>query len=55
MHLVEGGAGGGRGLRQGVIVVSCDETAPEPVLLAQNFDAKFLLEVDEGGVADEEL
>ena len=35
--------------------MSSDERAPEPVLLAKSFDAQFLLDLEEGGVANEEF
>ena len=41
------GGGGGRGvvLRQGVIAVESHESAPEPVLLAESFDAHVLIPI----------
>ena len=50
-----GGQQGGGDLGQGVIVVSSDESAPEPVLVAERFTAPVLLGLDEGGVVNEEF
>ena len=50
-----GGGGGGTNVGQGVIVVSSDDSAPEPVLLTESVDTQFLLDVDDAGVANEEF
>ena len=52
-----GGRGGGECERpwEGQIVAITRDCALEPVLLAESFDAHFLLQCDEGGVADEEF
>ena len=50
-----GGGGRGRELRQGVIIVDSDESAPEPMVLADRFRAQVLMVLDAGGIADEEF
>ena len=40
---------------KGVIAVKFGDNAPEPVFLAAFLDAQLLLDMDEGGVANEEF
>ena len=54
-----GGLGRGRGaitgLGQGVVGVQSEESASEPVLLGEKSDAQRFLDLDEGGVGDDEF